>query len=404
MADYEYLTPETVPAYVASKPHLADLVDVDTLEVSEVGDGNLNLVFVCRDGQGRGLCLKQSLPYVRLVGEGWPMTPERIVAESRGFEAAAAVTPHLVPEYYGLDKDRYTLAMENLMGWTIWRGVLNDGEMHTTVAEKLGVYVANLAFSTSLFAVDQQEVKERVAGAINPELCKITEDLVFTEPYIEADNNSFAEGVEPTVHKLRADDLLRARAGELKYLFMTGAEALIHGDLHTGSVMVKHTDDGEGDCRVIDPEFCYYGPVGFDLGALLGNYLAARARAAVLSRPAEFQDWLAGLAGETWEAFEAEFRRLWSTRLDTTWTDEFLDRWLAKVAVDSIGFGGMKATRRIIGLAKVSDIETLEPELHVPAAVMVLETAARWIKDREALGTPAAAAEVFDRVRSEVKP
>jgi 5-methylthioribose kinase len=62
MADYEFLTPDTVPAYVASKPHLAEIVDVDTLEVSEVGDGNLNLVFVCRDGQGRGLCLKQSLP------------------------------------------------------------------------------------------------------------------------------------------------------------------------------------------------------------------------------------------------------------------------------------------------------------------------------------------------------
>jgi 5-methylthioribose kinase len=402
MADYEFLTPATVPAYVASKPHLAELVDVDTLEVEEVGDGNLNLVFVCKDGDGRGICLKQSLPYVRLVGEGWPMTAERIFAEARGHKAAVDVTPDLVPEFYGIDHDRYILAMENLMGWTIWRGVLNEGQMHTTVGEKLGVYVANLAFSTSLFAVDQQEVKQRMADAINPELCQITEDLVFTEPYIEADNNSFADGVAPTVYKLREDSLLRARANEMKYLFMTGAEALVHGDLHTGSVMVKHNDDGSGDCRVIDPEFCYYGPIGFDLGALFGNYLAARARAAVLDRPAAFQEWLAGLAAETWDAFEAEFRRLWPSRIDTTWTDEFLDRWLAKIAVDAIGFGGMKATRRIIGLAKVSDIETLEPDLHVPAAVMVLETAARWIKDRDTLATPAAAAAMFDQVRAEV--
>ena len=43
---------------------------------------------------------------------------------------------------------------------------------------------------------------------------------------------------------------------------------MIHGDLHTGSVMVTPTDT-----RVIDPEFVTTGPVGFDLGADMGNLL-----------------------------------------------------------------------------------------------------------------------------------
>ncbi len=76
----------------------------------------------------------------------------------------------------------------------------------------MGEYVANLAFHTSLFSLDQQVVKERMAGAINPELCKITEDLVFTEPYIDVANNSFAEGVAPLVHSMRADEDLRVRS------------------------------------------------------------------------------------------------------------------------------------------------------------------------------------------------
>ena len=75
--EYEILNPETVAAYIAGNANLTGIVDTDTLEVSEVGDGNLNLVFVCKDGNGDGICLKQSLPYVRLVGEGWPLTPER---------------------------------------------------------------------------------------------------------------------------------------------------------------------------------------------------------------------------------------------------------------------------------------------------------------------------------------
>ncbi len=401
-ADYEILTPATIPAYIDSMPNLAGIVDTSTLEVTEVGDGNLNLVFVCQDADGNGICLKQSLPYVRLVGEAWPLTPERVIAEARGFAAAAESTPHLIPDYYGVDEDRHVLAMENLMGWEIWRGKLNDGFIHAGVAALLGEYVANLAFSTSVFALDQMVVKERTAEAINPELCRITEALVFTEPYIEHDNNSFVDELEPEVMALRADDRLRAEVGMMKYKFMTGAEALIHADLHTGSVMVMMKDDGTGDGRVIDPEFAYYGPVGFDLGAVFGNYLAARARAEVVGRSDEFKDWLAGLAQETWDAFEAETRRLWETRPDATWTESFLESWLIQVAKDSIGFGGCKGIRRIIGLAKVSDIETLPEDQRAVAATIVLRTASTWIKERDALVSVAASNEVFDSVVADV--
>ncbi len=401
-ADYEILTPATVPAYIDSMPNLAGIVDTSTLEVAEVGDGNLNLVFVCRDAAGNGICLKQSLPYVRLVGEAWPLTPERVIAEARGLAAAAESTPHLIPAYYGVDEERHVLAMENLIGWEIWRGKLNDGYIHRGVGALLGEYVANLAFSTSVFALDQMEVKERTAEAINPELCRITEDLVFTEPYIEHDNNSFVDELAPEVTALRSDDRLRAEVGMMKFKFMTGAEALIHGDLHTGSVMVMMKDDGTGDGRVIDPEFAYYGPVGFDLGAIFGNYLAARARAEAMGRSSEFKDWLSGLAHETWDAFEAEMRRLWATRPDATWTGSFLDSWLVQVEKDSLGFGGCKAIRRIVGLAKVSDIETLPPGEHATAAAIVLRTASTWIKDRDQLATVAASNEVFDSVAQEV--
>ena len=97
MADYEILTPDTVVPYLDRTPSLQGIVDTSTLQVREVGDGNLNLVFVCQDADGKGICLKQSLPYVRLVGESWPLTPKRILAEARGLEAGATFAPGLVP-------------------------------------------------------------------------------------------------------------------------------------------------------------------------------------------------------------------------------------------------------------------------------------------------------------------
>ena len=49
-------------------------------KVREVGDGNLNLVFVV-EGPKSGVVLKQALPYVRLVGESWPLSVRRAFFE-----------------------------------------------------------------------------------------------------------------------------------------------------------------------------------------------------------------------------------------------------------------------------------------------------------------------------------
>lgn len=52
--------------------------------------------------------------------------------------------------------------------------------------------------------------------------------------------------------------------------FSERAQALIHADLHTSSVMVTPQST-----YVIDPEFGFYGPMGFDVGALIGNLILA---------------------------------------------------------------------------------------------------------------------------------
>ena len=106
----------------------------------------------------------------------------------------------------------------------------------------------------------------------------------------------------------------------LKHVFMTHGEALIHGDLHTGSVMV-----GGGRAAAIDPEFAFYGPVGFDLGALWANAAIAAARADRLAAPTAFRAHVAAIVTDSWEAFTDELRRLWPERVDRSFSDDFLD-------------------------------------------------------------------------------
>ena len=237
---YELLTPHSVAQYLDSRVALSGLLDTTAeLDVREVGDGNLNLIFVVCDRMGKSLVLKQALPYVRMAGPSWPLTPERTAAEAQALAVYSQLAPDLVPKFLDFSHDRYVLAMENLSGFKVWRSTLNKGERHPGAADAMGRYVARIAFGTSLFGVEAKELKSRVAGAINPAMCEITEDLVFTEPYIAEERDWFQPELSDEVASLRRDEAFLTTIGEMKYSFMTEAEALIHGDLHTGSVMVR---------------------------------------------------------------------------------------------------------------------------------------------------------------------
>jgi 5-methylthioribose kinase len=193
--------------------------------------------------------------------------------------------------------------------------------------------------------------------------------------------------------------------GNLKVIFMTHAEALIHGDLHTGSVMVRAASDGRPrSTKVFDSEFAFYGPVGFDLGLAYANYVIAAARAYALGED-ERAAWALGLIDETWRAFEATFRARWPERVDPrVYTDGVLEDFIAKVQLDGVGFGAAEAMRRIVGLAKTADIETLEPGLREGAARGVLRASRMMATtrhaDRSAAGIAARAHEILLATRT----
>ena len=72
--DYQPLTVETLGARLAPIEAVTKILgpDITSWQADEVGDGNLNLVFIVKSDKG-GLIVKQALPYVRLVGDSWPL-------------------------------------------------------------------------------------------------------------------------------------------------------------------------------------------------------------------------------------------------------------------------------------------------------------------------------------------
>ncbi|WP_157020201.1 S-methyl-5-thioribose kinase [Mesorhizobium xinjiangense] len=373
-SSFQPLTVETLPARLSTIAAVADKVgpEPERWTVQEVGDGNLNLVFIV-DGEKGSVVVKQALPYVRLVGDSWPLPLKRSFFEYHALTRQAERAPGTVPAVYYFDEAQALIVMEYLSPHIILRRALIKGEELPKIAEDLGLFMARTLFRGSDLHMETRARKTDLAlFADNTELCDITENLVFTDPYFDAPMNRHTPELDPLVAELRADRDLKVEAQRMKHLFASKAETLVHGDLHTGSVMVT----GE-DTRVIDPEFAFYGPIAFDVGMLLANYWMAffsqKGHEAGGSR-ASMRAYLLKVIEETWTTFRAEFARLWRTERtgmlyhrslyedqgDTLAAEQALGHVLHEVWTDMLGFAGVEMHRRILGLAHNADFEEIE--------------------------------------------
>ncbi|MGG1551825.1 S-methyl-5-thioribose kinase [Paenibacillus ferrarius] len=360
MSNYHPLTEAQAIAYARQIPQLFQ--PGSELSSQEIGDGNLNLVFrITEAGTGKSIILKQALPYAKVVGESWPLTLDRARIESEALMIEEALCPDLVPHVYAYDADLALTVMEDLSDHIIMRRGLIERNQYPLFAEHIGRFLAHTLFFTSDLGKNQQEKKLQQGRFINPELCKITEDLIFDDPYRNSDNNNIEAHIRDAAEALWNDSELHLEVAILRNKFLTQSQALLHGDLHTGSIFIK-----PDSTKVIDPEFAYYGPMGFDIGAVLANLLLNYAGQEGWSQDEEsrsaYRAYLIQTVKDVWTHFEANFRALWNERgVDRVFaTPDYQDYFVANLLRDTVGFTGAKMVRRIVGLAHVADIDKIE--------------------------------------------
>lgn len=386
---FEPLNPQTLPQRLGSNAALRQRIGEDSTHwtVREVGDGNLNLVFIV-DGDSGSAIVKQALPYVRLVGESWPLPLKRSYFEYHALIREAERDPGMVPEILHFDREQAIIVMEFLSPHVILRRALIDGRQLPKIAGDLGLFLARTLFRGSDLSMDTRKRKEDLAlFADNVELCDITENLVFSDPYFDAKLNHFTTPqLDGIVAELRADRDLKVEAQRLKHLFTANAETLLHGDLHTGSVMVTDTET-----RVIDPEFAFYGPMAIDVGMLLSNfwmsYFSQSGHEQGGSREA-MRSYLLGVVDDIWATFRAEFSHLWRTERtgilyqrtlfedqgDHLGSEQALNEVLHTLWTDMLGFAGIEMHRRILGLAHNADFETIaDPDIRARCETKALK-------------------------------
>lgn len=386
---FEALSVETLAGRLGANEALCSQIGKNTSQwkVREVGDGNLNLVFIVEGAEGAAV-VKQALPYVRLVGDSWPLPLKRSFFEYHALTRQQARAPGSVPAIYHFDESQALIIMEYLSPHIILRRALIEGRQLPNIAKDIGLFMARTLFRGSDLHMATKDRKADLAlFADNVELCDITENLVFSDPYFDAKmNRHTSPQLDGIVAELRADRDLKVEAQRMKHIFAANAETLLHGDLHSGSIMVTDTET-----RMIDPEFAFYGPIAFDVGMLLANFWMAffsqRGHEQDGSRDA-MRDYLLGVTVETWSVFRVEFSHLWRTERtgmlyqkslfedqgDRLGADQALDHMLQSIWTDLLGFAGVEVHRRILGLAHNADFETIaDPDLRARCEAKALK-------------------------------
>lgn len=396
---YAPLTVETLPQRLGSIDGARSKLGATTenWKTREVGDGNLNLVFIVESPVG-SIVVKQALPYVRLVGDSWPLPLKRAFFEYHALTRQAARDPGRVPEIVHFDEEQALIVMEHLTPHVILRNRLINGQKTDNLGQHLGRFCARTLFRGSDLHLKAADRKRDLAlFADNVELCDITENLVFTDPYFEAEmNRHTTPQLDLLVARLRADMSLKVEVQHMKRIFCSNAETLLHGDLHTGSVMVTDTD-----VKVIDPEFAFYGPMGFDVGMLISNFLMS-----YYSQPAHgdspgsrdaFQEWILSQIADVWSTFAEEFATLWRTERngilysadlyerqnDPIASENALNQVLHQIWTDAMGICGIEMHRRILGLAHNADFEDIEdPDVRAPCEARALVLGRQLVLNR----------------------
>ena len=333
----------TLPDYLRQRHAEIRMFEPEAeLHIEEIGDGNLNTVYRVSDAArpARSLVLKHAPPYIKVLGPDYPLSTERLTFESRALDVYNRLASGIVPVQYDFDVDAAVIAMEDLRDAHVLRDALIAGTVDTAIAEQVGRFMGiahSETYVDSIGAATAQHYRQQFANAT---MQSITADYVFTFPFTEHETNFWTRGLEPDVQQLKTDAGFLRQTERLKRIFLTAKQGVTHGDLHSGSVLVQNDT-----AKVIDAEFAFYGPVGFDLGLYWANYfLSYFSHQDTVS----VQSALKTAVVQVWETYTAEF-----TMADAGLKSEML----GNIFQDAVGFAGLEMLRRLIGAAHVRDIE-----------------------------------------------
>lgn len=252
--------PRQLQDYLVRRGWIDESESITSLE--KPGEGNMNYTLRISTPI-RTLIVKQARNYV----EKYPTIAapaERAVIEGHFYEAVQSV-PMLadqMPQLLGIDAENNILVLEDLAQAQDYTNLYQPGQLLADQErDVLTEYLANLHHHFVL--VNPAPVfRNRAMRALNYE-------HLFVYPFMPDngfDLNTVQPGLQELAMSYKTDGALKAAVQRLGDVYLADGLTLLHGDYYPGSWL--RTDVGP---KIIDPEFCFYGPPEYDLGVFIAH-------------------------------------------------------------------------------------------------------------------------------------
>ncbi len=226
------------------------------------GAGNMNFIIRVKT-QERSLIIKQSREFV----EKYPQIEapaERALREAEFYQLISEEESikKKMPRLIGVDKKNHVLNLEDL-GHGVDYTFLYQKNMQLDVAELEEI----ITFAARLHQTINTDTSEALLP--NREMRKLNHEHIFIYPYL-SDNGLDLEDILPGLQDVglpfKEDVFLKQAVKKLGDRYLEDGKTLLHGDYFPGSWL--KTEDG---IKIIDPEFCFFGDVEFEIGVTLAH-------------------------------------------------------------------------------------------------------------------------------------
>lgn len=225
------------------------------------GEGNMNYVLRIDTGSN-SFIIKQSRPYA----EKYPSVaaPEKRVLSEAAFYHLIQKNNFLkshTPYLLGVDTTNNVLAMQDL-GNAADYTFLYHPEKNLS-GEDAGTLIQ------FLIQLHNQTEKNKDPLLMNSAMKALNHHHIFIFPFMEENGfslDNITDGLQNAAREYKNAKKLKQKIAAAGEIYLAEDKHLLHGDYYPGSWL--HTNEG---IKIIDPEFCFFGPAEFDFGVLLAH-------------------------------------------------------------------------------------------------------------------------------------
>ncbi len=278
-------------------------------------DGAANRILrVESKSTNHSVIVKQVLPFIRAAKENGidlPISVKRLQTEVQYMQVAKKISASISPEIYAWDQESGTLLMEDLRRMKILRFELMAGRKFSEFPEGMGDFLGAIAFVTSDLYLDPWEKRSLEEHFNQANTKPLWGKFMFDDTVLANQANPINPLVRSWVDQLYQDEAVRREVRGLKSIFNQQHQCLIHTDLHTSNIFVS-----KDELKVFDSEFARFGPIGFDLGRLIGSLVLNFASLLGYTeweeeRRKDYQAYLLETIQSLYESFEQTYLRFW---------------------------------------------------------------------------------------------